>query len=273
MAHNTHEDKYSGLIADIKRKRNLVIILTIIGAIVLVTLTSPIQLEVVGEVLIDYRGVHPAITVGLVLLCMFIEIIAYAAVSAPLTSAMDTECDPEKQLILNTALSKPGSVDHVFTVDYLYLGDYPKALPYAEKMIASGKTPSLLAGLFHKARCEFGMGNYEGLRDTEKRYAATLSSTKIHPKAMPAYLQMHAILLLLCALAENDTEKIRVLGEQIMPWNCAKPTQGYVNYLKGLAAFRTGNKEEAIYRLTAVKDICPKTVFAMLAEEHLLSLG
>ena len=82
---------------------------------------------------------------------------------------------------------------------------------------------------------------------------------------------MQKTLQLLVALAEADKGQIAAYRD-IEVWNASKATQGYIYYLKGVAAVRLGEKEEAVYRLMYVKENCEKTAFAGMAQQHLDTL-
>ena len=63
-----------------------------------------------------------------------------------------------------------------------------------------------------------------------------------------------------------------VVGEdrkQATAWNRSKATEGYLHYIKGVAAHRVGDEKESIYHFMAVKENCGKTVFSKLADEFL----
>ncbi len=264
------ESKYNELIRKIQRKRKWVIALTIVSVLLVLLFTTPTQLEIMGEKIIDYKGLHPVCIVLLVLVCFFIELIAYAIVSLPLNTSMDQECDPEKHLVLNTHLNKQKNIDHIYSVDYLYLGKYEESIKYSEKMIQNSNEQMVLIGLFNQARCEFFWGNYESFKQTAGQYALRLSnSQKIKPKVKLAYQKINNILNLMSAISENDVEKINALRSTIEVWNTSKATEGFVNYIRGIAAHKADDKEEAIYRFKLVKENCSKTVLAGLSEEYL----
>lgn len=265
-----NESKYSDLIAKIQRKRKWVIALTIVAILVVLLFTTPAQLEIMGETVIVCQGLHPVFIVLLILLCFFIEIIAYAVVSLPLNTSMDQECDPEKQLVLNMRLNKQKNIDHIYAVDHLYLGNYEESIKYAGKMIQSPNEQMALVGLFNQARCEFFSGNYESFKLTSAQYELKLSSCKkLKPKTKSAYQKINNILNLMCAISNNDIEKINELQSAIEVWNTSKATEGFVNYIRGVAAYKVDDKVEAIYRFKFVKDNCSKTVFAGLSEDYL----
>lgn len=264
------ESKYSYLIAKIQKKRKWIIGLTIAAVLLVLLFTTPTQLEIMGETIIDYKGLNPILIVVLVILCFFVELIAYAVVSLPLNTSMDQECDPEKQLILNMNLNKQKNIDHIYAVDYLYLGNYQEALKYAEKMIQSSNEHMILAGFFNQARCEFFLGKYDSFRQTVAQYESKLSSCQnLKPKTKIAHQKINNILNLMCAISDNDVEKTNELRNNVEIWNTSKATEGFVNYIRGVAAYKADDKEEAIYRFKLVKENCSKTVLSGLSEEYL----
>ena len=264
------ESKYSNLIAKIQKKRKWVIRLTIVSVLLVLLFTTPTQIEIMGEAIVDYKGLPPVLIVVLVLLCFFVGLIAYAVVSLPLNTSMDQECDPEKQLVLNKHLNMQKNIDHIYAVDYLYLGNYQEALKYAEKMIQSPNEQMILAGLFNLARCVFFLGNYDSFRQTVAQYESKLSGCqKLKLKPKIAYQKINNILNLMCAISDNDVEEINELRNNVEIWNTSKATEGFVNYIRGVAAYKVDDKEEAIYRFKLVKENCSKTVLFGLSEEYL----
>ena len=264
-------DKYSDLIAKIRRRRTWVFVFTLVAIVLIVLFASQIQIEVAGESIITYKGLlHPALAVFLVLLTLLVGSVLYALASLSLYSSMDQECDPEIHLILNMKLNRQKNIDHIYAVDYLYLGHLEKSVEHAEKMIASGKEDRILSGLFHKARCEFLGAHYDALSQTASEFTAVLSSSrKQRPKAIIAYQRIGDAMNLMLAIAKDDTDRINALRNSIEPWNTSKPTQGFVNYIKGIAAYKAGDRQEAVYRLKWVKENCQKTVFSALADGYL----
>lgn len=267
------EKKYDDLIKKIKRKRKWVIALTIVAVILVLFFATPFHVEVMGEKVVDYKGMHPILTALLVILCLFIEVMVYAIVSLPLHASMDQECDPEKHLILNLNLSKQKNIDQVYVVDYFYLGNYNESIKYANKMIQSSNEQAVLAGLFNKARCEFFLKDYQALKQTSMQFKhKLLSCQKIKSYVRVACQKINYILDFMSAIGENDVEKISELRSFIEVWNSSKPTAGFVNYLKGIAAYNMKDSEEAIYRFKLVKENCSKMVLSKLSEEYLLLL-
>lgn len=270
MNQNERETEYTGLIRKIRRRRKWVIALTLIAVFAVIAFGFPAQLEIMGETILDSKGWHPALIILLILLILFVEFIVYAAVSIPAAIALDQECDPEKHLVLNTALTKPNQLDPLLAADYLYLGKYPEALMYAERMAASKNETTSLSGLFCKARCEFLLGNDESFRQTSEEFRERLSgNAKRKPKTQATLLKMEQVLELLRAISDNDTEKIKDLRTSIQCWDKSKATEGFVHYLKGLAAYKTGDRKQAIYRFMTVTENYPKIIFAKYSEEYL----
>ena len=72
------------------------------------------------------------------------------------------------------------------------------------------------------------------------------------------------------AIAEENVEKINELRGKVEVWNTnSKATEGFLNYIKGVSAYKVEDKEEAIYRFKTVKEHCSKTVFAELSDNYL----
>ena len=264
------KSKYSDLIAKIQRKRRWVVVLCTAVTVLLLLFVTPANLEVAGETILGNEGVHPILLIVLFFLCLLVEGIVYAAVSLPLNTSMVQECDPEKHLVLNMQLNKQKNIDYIYANDYLYLGIYAPAIEYSEKMIKSPKKVMVLVGLFNKARCEFLLDDYCAFRESADKYKATLSNAKkLKPKVKEVYEKIGRIIDFMLAIMENDIERIDELRSNIEVWNESKATEGFVNYIKGVAAYKAEDKEEAIYRFKGVKDNCSKTVFAKLSDEYL----
>ena len=137
-------------------------------------------------------------------------------------------------------------------------------------MIQSPNEQMILAGLFNQARCEFFLGNYDSFRQTVAQYESKLSDCqKLKLKTKIAYQKINNILNLMCAISDNDVEKINELRNNVEIWNTSKATEGFVNYIRGVAAYKVDDKEEAIYRFKLVKENCSKTVLFGLSEEYL----
>ena len=273
MNQNIQSNVYDALIKKIKRKRTFIVVLTVIVVLITVTACSPIYIEFLNETIIDYKGINPIITVFLVLLILFFGLIAYAFVSIPLVNSMDIECNPEKHLALNVALNKQKNIDHIYAIDFIYMGNFEEALHYANKTIASNKPATMIMGLFNKARCEFFLGDFDSLKATVEQYESALNNEKkLNQKAKDEYNKILKTMNLLVAISEEDKEGISDLGS-VEAWNNSKATQGYINYLKGIAAYMTEDKEEAIYRFMSVKENCEKTVFSEKSQQFLSKLN
>lgn len=263
---------YDTLIVRIQRKRKIITVLTIIILLITILACSPSRTQILDTV-IDYKGVHPVITALIVLAILFFALLAYSFVSSPLITSMDIECDPKKHLMLNDVLNTEKNLDHIYAVDYIYLGRFQEALDYSNKMIAINKPNRLLEGLFNKARCEFFLGDFDSLKATVMQYENTLNNmNKLNRRSKDAYKKIQKCMDLLVAIADEDEEKITALSD-LEPWYNSKATQGYVYYLKGVAAYILKDKNEAVYRFMYLKENCDKTVLPQLAEQYLLDLN
>ena len=146
-----NHSQYAELIAQIKRKRRWITGLTLAAILLIVILTSPIEIIIMNQPILLWGGCSPWVTAVLIILCLGIEVIAIGMVSVPLHTSMDEECDPEKHLILNMALNSNKNMDPIYAIDYLYLGDFRQAMVYAQKMSASKQDTMALAGFFNHA--------------------------------------------------------------------------------------------------------------------------
>ena len=218
------------------------------------------------------EAANPCIVVLAFLLCVFIESLAFVYVSRDIDISMNVECDPRKHLILNEALNKTNNIDHVYAVDFIYLGDFKSSLVYSDKMTLHKRNFVKIAGFFNKARCYYFLGETENLKFCVEQYKNILYNSKISDKRKINYQKMENILDLLIALSEKDSEKI-LLYRNIEAWNKSKATEGFVMFLKGVIAYEIGDKLEAVYNFMHVKKNCEKTVLCQMANEYLSVLG
>ena len=266
-------NEYIPLIKKIKRKRTVVIVLTIIAELITLLLCAPIEVVVFDKTMVLNKGINPIFTILIVLGIYICEIFACAIVLTPLTSSMSVECDPKKHLILNDALNKQKNKDYIYAVDLMYMGDFKAALGYANKMIGSNKSMMVNIGLFNKARCEFFLGDFDSLKSTVKQYEIALNNSKnISKKTKATYNKILKTMNLLVAISEEDKNGISNFSS-IEMWNKSKATEGYINYLKAIAAYMTENKQEAIYRFMFVKENYEKTIFSQFSQQYLSKLS
>ena len=266
---------YENEILKIKKKRSRVMGLLIAVEILILIFTSPVNIMIADKVIVDYQGMPFIVTLILMFICFVVGAFAYTAVSMPVYYAMDREADPEKQLVMNMQLNKNAKRNEdIYASDYLYLGIYPKAIEYSEMMIANKNVRVHLSGIFNKARSQFFMENYEGFFESVAAYKESLANAdKMNEKYKEAYLKIDTMLDFMCAIANNDTDKMTSMKDNVSVWSASKPAEGFVNYIKGLAANKLGDREEAIYRFKLVKESCPKIVFAKYAMEQLLDMN
>ena len=265
MIKNIDPQKYEALIRKIKVKKRIVLALMILAAILILIFGTPLYINI-GDVFVDRQGLPFGVVILLALLAAVFSIIANSFIIYPVVSAMDVECDPEKHLVLNSALNRQKSMDHIFTVDYFYLGDFSASLGCAERMTTSANPE--MVGLFNLARCHFFMGNLEALCFAADSYEKLLVKGK---SAKPHHLKLWSSISLMVAIAQKDMSAMENL-KRIEPWNNSKATEGFVNYLMGVAAYELGETQDAIYRFGAVKEFCSKTILSELSQEYLNKL-
>ena len=264
------ESKYVEEIKKLKRKQRTIFWVDIIALIIIVFSGGPLEFEFMGSV-IEYQGIGFFAMVALIILCTGITVIASAISLMPLNTSMLQECDPEKNLALNKALNKGKHIDNICAMDYFYLGHYEDAIIYSGKGIESHNEAIALTSLFNKARGLFFLEGYEAFYKVADEYEAKLlSCKKLKPKVKNAYEGINNVLYFMRAIAQNDTEKMNELLKTVKPWNTSKPTEYYVNYIKGLAAYKLNDTEEAIFRFKTVKEGIPSSALSDLADNYLL---
>lgn len=264
------ESKYVEEIKKLKCKRRIILCLHIVALIAIIAFSSPIEFEFMGNV-IEHQGIGIVLTIVLMIACSFIVMMAYAIALAPLNNSMLQECEPEKNLAINKALNKSKNRNAMLSMDYFYLGHYEESIVYANKNVESHNGALALTGLFNKARGLFFLEGYEAFYKVADEYeVALLKAKKLKPKMKDAYEKINRMLYFMRAIAQNDTEKMNELLKTVKPWNTSKPTEYYVNYIKGLAAYKLNDTEEAIFRFKTVKEGIPSSALSDLADNYLL---
>lgn len=266
--------EYDGLIKKIRTKKVITVVFAIIAILAVSLFCTPSHIEFMGKVYVDNKGLNPFIMVLLIILIYFVECVACVIILAPLNTSLNQECDPQKYLALNFALGKSKQRNVVGVQAYFYMGDFSSALTYAASLTASGKAALVSSGLFNKARCEFFAGDTAALKFTAKQFEEHISRIpKKNEKIRNIYNEWQKHLTFLCAIAENDTDRINEYRGSAKAWINSKITEGYINCVKGIAAYYAGDKEECIYRFKSSKEIGEKTFLAAVADEYLKKLN
>ncbi len=267
------QDNYDNLIRKIKRNKKIIISLFVVSVIAILVATMEIRISFMGRVEYYKEGAHPALIIGLLFLAFFLYLLAMGVkVFNPLSSPMETDCDPNKHLIINSALQKPKDLAPIFAMDYFYLGDFVRASQASDKMVLSGNRKIISNGYFNRARCDFFMKNPEYFKYSLEQFKASIVGVKPASRLALSYEKMLKCLDLMDAIISEDYEKIKSLRD-IIPWNNNKPTVGFASYIKGLAAYKLGDRNEAVYRLMYAKETLRKSAFAKMAEELVLELS
>lgn len=266
-------DTYFPLIKKIRKKRIWTIAVTMIVALSVLFFPSHFVVKVSGVIVYEYDAWPLLARVPLLLLILVAEFIVSAVIALPLNTSLYRECDPQKYLALNIALGVRRQMVAVCATGYFYAGDFTQATMYAERMIAKGKIKYVLTGLFNKARCAFMLGDYNTLKSATERFETMLFTAKQpSEKKMAIYQKLLACFHLMCAIADADTEQIETYRKTVQVWNQSKVSEGYLHYVRGVAAYHVGDQDESRYRFMAVKDQCSKTALAQYADTYLAKL-
>lgn len=272
MDNMKNADNYKDIIKKIKRKKRIIKLFVFISVFTTLIFLSPDSKIMINDTVIHTSGAETYTGMIISLVVIFIGVaFANSFVLLPLQTAMLTECDPEKYMVLNEALGNKKQLDAVYAVGYLFSGEFGAALEYASKVIASKNAVQSACGWFHKARCEFLMKNPAALEYSLDMYKAATAKIK-NKKQKAEFAKMQKVIELMVAIADNDIEKIKNCNAETVVWNESIGAHGFVNYIKGLAAYHTGETADCTYYMTYVKKNCGKTVFAFLADEILNSL-
>lgn len=250
------DKKYEKLVKKIKRKKLLIFVLVVIAVAVNYGLTDSFLMAIPGFV-----GIF------------FLELFAVAIAIAPLNSSLNDECDPEKYLALNEGAGNKTQRVIARATGSFYVGDFDRALEGAEEMLGMRRADMRLSGMFNKARALFFLGRAEEARAMAKEYGDTVAGmTKVKEKHLEGYNKLGAMLNLMLAISERDSQRIERFREEVSPWNRSRATEGFVCYMKGLAAFLLSDTHESVYYFRTVKENCPKTFLARYAEQYLAEL-
>ncbi|MBQ8203515.1 MAG: hypothetical protein IJZ75_04470 [Clostridia bacterium] len=263
-------EKHDKLIRKLRRRRNITIILLSVLAFATVIAGFPIHIDTLDGTIIDYEGLPIAVTIILLIFIYLFVFILSVINQIPINAALYNECDPKKHLALNLAINFASRLDHVKAMDYFYMGKFDASVKYADIMINSKNRNMVIAGYFNKARCEFFTEDFETLKETVKLYKNLVSTLKTKGKNRISAEKMLDSLDLMVAIADEDKEKLSGYRD-VKPWTDSLINLGFVNYIKGRAAYILDDKEDAAYRFNFVKENCAKTILAEYSERYLSS--
>ena len=262
--------EFNGLIKKIRTKRTVCVVLTVVF-ILGILLSMPIQLEIMGEHIIDTDGSYALII--LFAIAAFASLFAYVLFSVPIHNALFLECDARKHLILLTSLEKEKNVYPMLATAYFYIGDFDTAIYYDKKAFEKKNANAKISALYRKARSEFFGGRIEDFKKTASDFQAMTNSVKLNEKQQKSILKCNTVINLFLAIVYEDGEKIKEFASQLDIVDDTRISTAFDSYLKGLAAYTINDKVESTHRFMSVCDIAPKTVLGVLAKEFLGKLN
>ncbi len=265
--------KYDGLIKDIKKKRRKASIIFVCAVILSVIVCLPIHIEIPSIISFNSTGLGIGTAIVLVAVCFLLYFLAIGNIFHPVYYSLTEEGDPEKYIVLNSAFFKGSMLNSVYASGLSLLGDFDEALPYANLLIESGKKAMILSGYHCKLRCEFYKGEYDLAKSTAEKYAELLKSGKRHNSKLTAFHEkLLTVNKFMIAILEKDAETQKSLYDALSPWSKSVVLHGFINYLKGVSAFDSGNTEEAFYRFKCVTESCDKTILATYSKDYLAKI-
>lgn len=262
--------EYEAMIKSIGRKKRLVIISAAVAALIVLIVGGSFMIELPGKAPIEYKGLHPALVVLLLLLIFLIEAYLYAVAIAPVAAALTVEGDPYKHMVLNQAIFKNRDHSTSNATDCFYLGDFESSINFAMSAVKKNKAKKreVLSGYENLARCAFFTGNGELLKNAQQSFFAILPSYQCGGKEKVALENIGKTINLMVAIHENDEKKMKDYHD-IAQWSDAIVTIGFVSYLKGVAAFETDELGRAVYFFGMTEKAAEKTFLSKKASEYL----
>lgn len=180
------------------------------------------------------------IIVSLLVFCAYL--LAMSKIYSPIQDALENECDPEKfkQLFFSDANKKASGVSVLsanFNISYL-TGDFDTAIDYANQMIADGRFNAVISGLSNKAIAEFFKGDYNSLKETvEKYHKKVADATHLKRNELQLYINNEKRLCLYVAIADNDTEQVKTLSQQLKITNNTTLSRVQISFLKAVSSY------------------------------------
>lgn len=270
MDNNFNNNNYNDLIKKINRRRLIAAVIYFVSIVISMNICIPSFISVGDRIIFENKGANPIITILVFLLLSFVFLIAVGVILSPVLRAMNEESDPQKYIALAAPFYK-NHMDQVYSVAYFYMGNFLGSRFYSEKLSQSKKAKIKLNALFTKASCEFFLNDIETFKNTAMQFKYTLAQEKLKQKDREHFQSREMFLDLMAAFSENNIEQIKLC--QNLPTDLkSKASQGFANYLGGIAAYILGDREKAIYYFVAVKTECPKTFFPPLCDQYLEKL-
>ncbi len=262
--------EFNGLIKRIRTKRTVCLVLTVVFVLGIL-FSAPIHLEILGDVIIDSNGSVTLII--LFALGALVSLLAYLIFSVPIHNALFLECDAVKHLILLTSLENERYAYPMLANAYFYIGDFDTAIYYDKKAFEKKSVITKLNALYGKAKNEFFAGKIEDFKKTAFDFQAMTNGAKLSEKQRNGILKCHTVINLFLAIVNEDSEKIKEFASSLDIVDDTRISTAFDNYLKGIAAYATGDKDESKHRFMSVCDIASKTVLGILAKEFLEKLN
>lgn len=258
------------LICSMKRKRRLVLLFCIIFALALYFLLASF---ISGS---PSAGTNILLIFSASLPSIILELILLTKIMLPATTSFTIECDPEKFLLINQEIKRTAHPPHVAsTLGHFFLGDFDAAQESASNTFHAASAsykPYKLTALFYKASCEYMQGMYSRADHTIRNFNDLFSHSS--DKLQRQYTNTHLSLLLLQAIMQLDIEKINQYrtAERQPTSAISKPAEGWLSYLRGVAAFHVQDYEHSFQYFSSLMQGYEKTFLPQAAAEYIEKL-
>lgn len=269
-----YQNEYIADINKIRSRKNTTTVLCIVFSVLTVILASPSEIILMGKPLFIKEGLNqPLWIIPTLILIWVLTFFSWSLTFLPISNSLIAECDPKKYIALSSVFLKNFQRTSAYSTAYLFLGDFNNSVKYSNIIISLQKKQFITNALYNKALSEYFLGNYAEMKNTVNQYYAIGNTIKNkNSKKGKRYIKIQNVLTMLCALADDDTEKITELTKVMTPYGNSYASDCILNFIKGVADFKTGDKKDCFYRMMFVKDAGCKTVFATLADDYLKQL-
>lgn len=192
--------------------------------------------------------------------------------------AMAIDGDPIKWLTISSVIKNPVffryQYEDICMSVAFWLGKYDEASRWADVLIASNKAVSVANGYCTKARAAFFLGDYFTMRECIYNYRTTVQRYQSKNGIARFSSFYNGFLNLMEAIAADDKEKICAYGKVLTSSKTGATTiSSYIEYMKGLAAYLSGNYSDAARWFKLACESKDETVYPSMAKEYLDKLG
>ena len=263
------QNPYQQEIKKIKRRIWWSSAIALVLCLVVLFFSFPVTYEIMG---VSYLDADPAlpwpISLLLILLILFVQLIVLAVAISPSETSLTVECNPEKYLALNQEIGNKAQKTNALAVGSFYMGNYQTSAQYAAMLAKSSNKHGVAAAYFTLACNCFFLKDAAGFANATTIFRQMTPTVSAKPKFAALYQKRGMALTFMEAL-QNGNKEVLQSYQTLTPWVANKPTEGFIHYLQALCALALEETDQAKYHFLWVKNECPKLCLATYAATHL----